>query len=154
MTDHEFELARANLTRFVIGKAHRLARDLGFGYEEREVAPSCFEDIQAAYLLSMRTRAPFPIWNGACDNVIYTNREGNYAFRFWHDITHASLALATTLEDEVSVGEIQTQCVDNYFGQGSNEGKLMWADTVGQSQYCAEHGYFPEDQLKFVRERV
>lgn len=147
-----FEQARANLTSFVIHKALKVQREVGFGYRDDAVAPQTDEELMQAWAQSKRDGTAFPVWSGASDSTIYTNRGGNYAFRFWHDSLHARLGLSTPRADEVKIGEMHVDAVAAEFGEDSLEAILMHWDTVGQSNYCDMYGEFPSDQLMFVRE--
>lgn len=46
--------ASYNLSMFVIRKASRIARDIGFGYVEADDAPNTYEQLQDAYTHSLR----------------------------------------------------------------------------------------------------
>lgn len=152
LNDYILNKSRSNLTRFVIDKAARLSRDLGFSYIETEDAPESFEELQETYKVSAQTLKPLPVFAGGSDSTIYLSKEGNWAFRFWHDITHVSNGLAFTLADEVECSMIQADQVAKYFGTDSAEYKLFLADTVGQSVYAQLHsGQFPNDQLSYVK---
>ena len=151
ISNAQFERARANLTRFVIHKAAKLSRELSFSYEDAEDAPSSDEAVAAAFENSVKTHAAFPVWNGACDRTIYTNREGNLAFRFWHDMLHATQRKCMTLDDEIALGKVHIAAVQAEFGRNSVEAPMIAADTIGQSIYEHERGEFSADQLAFVR---
>lgn len=150
--DYVLNKARVNLSNFVISKAGRLARDLGFSYIETDSAPESFEDLEAAFKHSMQTRAPLPVYMGASEDTIYTSMEANWAFRFWHDVIHASNGYRFTLEDEAKCSLKQAECIANYFGKNSDEYRLFIADTIGQSVYAEIHGgLFPDNQLSYVK---
>lgn len=152
LNDYIMNKARSNLTRFVIDKAARLSRDLGFSYVETEDAPETYEALMDAYQHSLKTHAPMPVFSGSSENTIYTTKEGNWAFRFWHDVTHAHNQLGFTLLDEFKCSSIQAEQVSKYFGTNSLEYRLFIADTIGQSIYSELHsGAFPEDQLSYVK---
>lgn len=155
LNDYVINKARANLEHFVIAKAYRLSKDLGFSYIESETAPNSFEELQEAYRKSVATSCPLPVFAGASENTIYLTKEGNWAFRFWHDVVHASGGFEFTLEDEISCSSVQCEEVSRYFGEHSLESKLFIADTIGQSVYAHLHnGQFPEHQLNFVKSLI
>lgn len=149
-TQHEFDRARANLHHFVLKTARSVARSVGFGYEEVDAAPESLKDIREAFLKARKDRQSFPVFKGASDKTIYLSAEGNWAFRFWHDILHVIHASDTTFEDEVKLGWFHVSAVEKEFGKGSLEARIMGWDTVGQSAYFAMMGNFPEDQRQFV----
>lgn len=152
LNDYIINKTRSNLHRFVIDKAARLSRDLGFSYIECEEAPNSFEELEKAYQHSLKTHEPLPVFSGASDKTIYLNNEGNWAFRFWHDITHVANGFNFTLADEIECSSIQAKQVAQYFGTDSAEYRLFVADTIGQSVYAELHGgAFPDDQLAYVK---
>lgn len=147
--------ARANLSLFVLKRADRISKQVGFGYRDVANAPETYASLMQAWETSKRTRAPFPVWSGGSDKTIYTSIGANYAFRFWHDSLHALLGLDFTLLDEVTIGHMQADAVAKEFGHGSLEHSLMHFDTVGQSLYADRNsGEFPEDQLAFVVSQI
>lgn len=146
-----FEKARHNLTKFVEAKALRFSQRFGLSYEPHPRAPETLLEIQKAYRHSLIHSTPFPIWDGASDNTIYLTPEANYAFRFWHDMLHLALFADTVVVDEIELGHIHVGCVMAEFGMHSLEAALMRADTIEQSKFEAEFGYFPPDQLAFAK---
>lgn len=152
LNDYIMNKSRNNLTRFVLDKANHLTRELGFSYIETEQAPETYENLLEAYQHSIKTHAPLPVFSGASEGTIYTSKEGNWAFRFWHDITHVSNGLGFSLMDEVKCSSIQAEQVAKYFGADTVEYRLFLADTIGQSIYAELHGgLFPSDQLAYVK---
>lgn len=149
-TQFEFDRARTNLHHFVLKTARNVARSVGFGYEEVDNAPETLQSIREAFLKARKDRQAFPVFAGASDKTVYLSAEGNWAFRFWHDILHVIHASDTTFEDEVKLGYLHVQAVEKEFGKGSLEARIMGWDTVGQSAYHAMMGNFPEDQAGFV----
>lgn len=151
---YEIDKAREALTLWTIRKAARVAKDIGFSYEPSEQAPQTFEEVKAEYSKAQRSNGPFRVWNGACENTIYTCAEGNYAFRFVHDLLHAVFGYQFTLEDELKVAQWHQKWVAQEFGADSIEFRLITIDTAGQSLFEAQTGAFPEDQLAFALERL
>lgn len=155
VSDAQMRVASRNLTRFVIGAAARIKSATGIGYEETNDAPSTFDALKAAYAHSKRTLAPLPVWSGGSENTIYASKEGNWAFRFWHDMTHCANGWGFSLSDEVKVAEQQAQAIAHEFGSDSLEYRMFLADTVGQSLYTTMNGgTFPADQWAFVRDML
>lgn len=143
--------ARLALTHYMIREAHEQARHIGFGYIDRDDAPDTFEKLQKAYDHSQRTGLALPVWSGGCENTIYTNREGNLAFRYLHDCTHVQYDLQFTFQSEIEVALLMGLKIKLHFGKDSLEYKLYLADTIGQSIYAETHnGEFPENQMQYV----
>jgi hypothetical protein len=148
-----FEHARRAYTLFAINAAHKLAHEVGFGYEAVAVDPG-FMNVRERYEASMATRKPFAVWAGASDHSVFTLREGNWAFRFWRDVvSHGSHGLGFNLADELKAGMQWVHKVAEHFGSLSVEAMMAYADTCGQSLFAASQvdGQFPEDQVAFVR---
>lgn len=156
ITNAAFDAARAAYTLFTIKAAARLAKEVGFSYEALPHAPGSDmahidRDIQSAYHASMTHHCAFPVWDGACDNTVFTNREGNYAFRFWHDVvSHCSHGLGFDTDSELKAGMQWVERVAGEFGAQSVEAMIAYADTCGQTLFCQQTGEFPADQLAFV----
>lgn len=144
------DYARKTLTDFMIRRAARLAKDIGFSYEPAEIAPDTFELLKAEYRECMLHRRAFRVWSGASDKTIYTSAEGNYAFRFIHDVIHASKNLDFTLAGELATGAYQIKEIIEAFGADSLECQLITLDTKGQIEYFQEHNEFPADQLAWT----
>lgn len=142
--------ARKALTHFVQAKAKRLHSELGFGYVEKANAPADFLELKAAWARSQATREAFPVYMGASDTSIYMTDEANWAFRFWHDVLHIEYNLDFCTSSEITLGGLHVDAVAKQFGPDSTETLLMLADTVGQTQYYARTGTFPENQMEFV----
>jgi hypothetical protein len=148
-----FEQARRAYTLFALDAARHLANEVGFSYDAVGVDPG-FENVRERYIESMQTRKPFAVWSGASDHTVFTMPEGNWAFRFWHDVvSHGAHGLGFTLADEMKAGMQWVHKVAEKFGSLSVEAMMAYADTCGQSLFAASQvdGQFPEDQLAFVR---
>jgi hypothetical protein len=151
MTVENFELARRNLSLYVLQKAEELTRALGIGYIDSSNAPNDYDSLIAKWKECISKGKPMPVWDGASDSTVYTSAGANYAFRFWHDFLHYYKKLDFTTDAEVDIGIMQTKEVQKYFGMDSLEAKIMLADTVGQSLYALENnGEFPDNQISYV----
>lgn len=152
---YTIDKAREALTHYVIRKAAHTACVLGFSYEPADDAPNTFDALQAAFRASQRGAKPLPVWSGACDETIYTNAEGNYAFRFWHDVIHAVFGLDFSHVGETETAAKQLKDVEQHFGWDSIEARLFYWDPIGQIDYAAETGgQFVTDQRAFVVGRI
>lgn len=151
MTDHQFNQARHALTVWMIQKAHRIAKDFEINYEPSENAPNDFEALKLSYRDAKRNRTPLPVWSGASDATIYTSPEGNYAFRFVHDVLHVVFNADFSVQGESVVTVHHAKMAAEYFGADSLEYKMLLADGLGQVFYMAQHGQFPVDQLAYVK---
>lgn len=155
-TINEFTIdkARHALTLYMIHEANKLRKELGFGYVESDNAPEKFNVLKAAFAHSLRTLEALPVYSGGSDHSIYTSKEGNWAFRFCHDVAHVLLNAGFGPADETKVIKYQGDKVAKQFGKGSIEHRLFMADTLGQVAYYAVHQDFPVDQLAFAKAQL
>lgn len=143
-------IARQRLTAFVIEHAEVLRRQLGFGFVETEEAPETYADLLLAWKRSILNREPLPVYSGASEGTIYTSPAGNWAFRFWHDVTHCQLRADFTHAGEVRTAKAQLRVIADRFGADSWEYRLFEGDTIGQVEYYQQTGKFLDVQLPFV----
>lgn len=154
ITPETFAKARANLSMFILKKADQVQRNVGFGYRDVPDAPNNYADLLTAWRKSKQTGLALPVWDGGSDKTVYDNPGVNFAFRFWHDSLHCMHGLTFKTSDEITIGIMQTADVSAYFGADSIESKIMYADTVLQSQYYQRHKEFVNDQYAFVEMHV
>jgi hypothetical protein len=150
MNIHSVELARSNLSKFVIEQANNIKRVLGVNYEEKKDAPSTYEAMCENWRMALLNKMPVYVYSESCENVIYLSKEANWAFRFWHDYIHFRDGFDFSYENELLVGSHQVAMVGARFGVGSLEYLLMQSDTIGQVEYFKQHGAFVENQLQFA----
>ena len=87
-----------------------------------------------------------------CSDSVY-GRTGNLWFRAMHDLGHLTYGHDTTTEDELALAVQLAALIAQHLPpeMHDNCAKVYYADTVGQSLYCEQRGYFPKDQQAFVR---
>lgn len=136
----------------VLQQASITKRRLGFGWKPTHVAPDTLEELRDEYRASSRSkgRRQFRVWSGGSDATVYGSPDANYAFRFWHDITHVESGLGLTFQEELETAQLQ---VNQLAGAGIPAGAvdLFRIDTQGQTHYAdLTGGAFPADQLAFA----
>lgn len=152
---HTLELVRANLSRYWTHAAARLARDVGFSFVAVPDAPSDFAAIKAAARRSLTERKPFPVWDGGCENILFTSATANHAFRFVHDLTHYAKGYEFTPSGEQLTAQTHLDDIARVFGRDSLEWWLTYADTIGQVLHNMQTGGgFVADQLAFDLEFI
>lgn len=155
VTQYAVNRARESLTVWMINKAHKVARQVGFSYAPVDAGhPETFEAVQAEFKACSMNRAAFRVWAGASDRTIYTSPEGNYAFRFVHDVYHAVHNRDFGTAGELVIATRHIAEVKAAFGVISLEAQLMEVDTVGQVEYFAKTGGFVADQLGFAYAQI
>lgn len=109
-------------------------------------APDTLDKLRAAAALG----GPLPVFDGGCDETIYSRPEVNHAFRAWHDSLHLLHGAAFDLEGERALA-LEHDRLAEAAGLGLEDRNALWCDLLGQAVYAANHdGAFPEDQAAFV----
>jgi hypothetical protein len=148
---HTVAAAGRALGSFLIRHSHHIGRVLGFSYEPCEIAPDTLQLVKNEYRECLMQRRAFRVWSGGSDATVYNCPEANYAFRFWHDITHAQNNTAFDCFGEWKTARIQLRAVARAFGADSIESLVFKADTLGQTAYAQlTDGGFVTDQKGFV----
>lgn len=127
-------------------------RRKGYGYDAITDAPTTYEGISRARLWSERTGWPFPVWDGGSDRTVFATPEHNYMFRYLHDHDHACNGYTLSVSHERILGHLWAWKVGMESGD-SDVYRIALLDTVGQTEYYAQHGEFPADQRAFVKDR-
>jgi hypothetical protein len=99
------------------------------------------------------TGAPTRVWDGASEGTIYNDPRVNHAFRAWHDHCHVLGRFPFTLAGETATCELQiAQARDAWPNMPEVIARAIRCEVIGQADYFAAHGYFPEDQAAFFRD--
>jgi hypothetical protein len=147
--------ASNNLSRFVMSQAKAFEVLLGFAWKPEKDAPSKFSTLKAAYLSSLITGNPLPVSDEHSAMTIYDSPTTNYAFRFWHDVTHIRLDQGFDLDGEMTVARSHLAVLTAAgWGEGTLEYELLRADTLGQTLCNETTGGFPLDQPCFARRAI
>lgn len=88
------------------------------------------------------------------DQTIYGDPEINYAARAWHDACHILANAGFDDAGERKVCALQQAQLAQVYGGASSLlfRRIIEAEVVGQLEYKAEHGAFPDDQRSFTLE--
>lgn len=111
----------------------------------RDDAPASLA--QVAQALSETGR--LVVWGGGSDKTIYGARELNWRFRAWHDATHLAVGGEFTPEGELATCLAQQDTARRLLREAGRAEEQLWAEVMGQLEYQAVHGIFPEDQVTF-----
>jgi hypothetical protein len=153
MNTFKINTARENLTRFIllnIAKEIQNASGVGYAALPEIYCPTDGDAIADQWGVCLLTGKPYPVSSDNSEDTIYTVKEGNYIFRFWHDWLHFRYEKHTSFQDEIELGKLHIQRIASRFGADSTECKLIAIDTIGQSAYCYKTGVFPAYQLGFA----
>lgn len=147
----ELAEARQRLSAFINQQAGELAGRLGFGWRPVVNAPSTYQQLRGALDHSLNTLEPLPVSSENSASVIYDSPEVNFAFRFWHDVSHVQHGLSFALEDELELALWHLDVLERAgVAHESIAYRLLQADLLGQLLLMGLAGRFPFDQEEFV----
>ena len=147
-----FERARARYSLLVAKWYAEETARRGYGYGLVDIAPSTLHALEQAVVRSQLTHKPFPVWKGGSTDTVFPDAHHNYMFRYLHDHEHVQLHMTLSVEDERLLG---MRWAWRVLGATGDEDTALVAqlDTLGQTNYYAEHGRFPAPQIDWVREQ-
>lgn len=147
----ELAEARRQLSAFINEQADELAGRLGFGWRPVVDAPSTYQQLRGALDHSLNILEPLPVSSENSASVIYDDPEVNFAFRFWHDVSHVQHGLSFALEDELELALWHLKVLEQSgTARESIAYRLLEADLLGQLLLLGLVGRFPFDQEQFV----
>ena len=150
-TDDELTTAREQLTGFVTRMAAETAHRLGFGWIATLDAPNNWKALKAAWQHSLRTKEPLPVFSGGSESVIFTSPQANWAYRFWHDVTHLERERNFTSPHELDMAAFHLWEAERVgLERGSLSWRLLHADAVGNVLHWAVLREFAIDQRTFI----
>lgn len=94
-------------------------------------------------------RGIMTVWDGASDRTIWRDARVNHAFRAWHDDCHIRAGVGFTLVGERAACELQIRELMAAHPQAHAMAAIIRAEVIGQAEYFAATGSFPEDQIAF-----
>lgn len=140
------------LSGFALRRAEAIQNEVGFGFRSSPTAPATFADLRRERRACQCSGLPLRVSNRHNDSAILAP-EINVAYRFWHDCTHIRLNENFTRMGEVLVGQEQLRQLEaDGHVAGSLPWRLLFAETVGQTECVHRIGRFPIDQRRFTIE--
>lgn len=144
----EFQAARRAFSGKVESIALRALSKHGYyGINPLAVGPNSLDELKAATSQGSRL---FPVYAGHSDRTIYNSPRINLLMRAWHDLVHLELDAPFTYEGELAVGRAQLQ----HPSIDGADSILLHADIIGQIEFYAAIGTFPDDQRGFVLDYI
>lgn len=117
------------------------------------VAPNTFGALQTAYARD----GYLTVYDGGCDNTIFSSPEVNHLFRVWHDSVHILLCANFSVTGETDVYDWQVhEMVAALRAFNYSETvighviSIMTQDIMGQVLYYNEHKQYVENQREFM----
>jgi hypothetical protein len=120
------------------------------GFDVSDKAPDSYEALVACFESGGR----YVVFSDGSENTIYGDPEVNHHFRAWHDWCHWQGKYDFSLEGELGAYRMQCSHLEALYGDTKITAKwrrILYAEVVGQKLYCRKHGYFPDDQLAFIK---
>lgn len=108
-------------------------------------APNTWKDLRAWWEAKGRHGESMPVFDGGCDQTIYSQPYINHAFRAWHDKIHLENNLNFSQTGEAQTAFIHMAACDN-----ETDALTIFADVYGQVLYYQKTGQFVENQAEFV----
>lgn len=152
MDKRTFNYLCGEYDKMVRSIALKALQDYGYrGVDPRPDAPSTYEQLVDTITRfdTIDSGKFFPVFDGGCENTVFTDATGNYLFRAWHDLCRYELKQDFSYADEHVVALHQA----DYFGKcEENEyRRICLADTIGQLNFFEyTKGGFVENQREFV----
>ena len=115
-------------------------------------APDSFTELKG-WASASRPGDSMPVYNGGCDNTIYSHPRYNYAFRAWHDQIHLDLDLGFGKLAEIKVCNEhvrQARARSVMVGLNDEDIRAIYCDVAGQVLYYYKYKEFINDQALFV----
>jgi len=143
--------ARAELTEFVQLMADQTRRRTGIDWYPTPDAPNTWKALQATWTNSQVHGVPLPIFDGACQDVIFLRPEDNIAYRYWHDVTHLERDRSFQNPDELDMANFHLWEAERHgLERGSLPWRLLQADAVGNVVHWAVLRRYVTNQQVFI----
>lgn len=154
-TESELQAARETLTAFVWERADGTRARTGVDWVFTRDAPDTYKELRQAWEVSLSTGAPLPISNAASESVIFTEPEGNFVYRYWHDVTHLERERNFSNPHELDMAVFHLWDAEQHgLTRGSLPWRLLHADAIGNVLHWAVFREFVLDQRVFVENVV
>jgi len=125
----------------------------GFTIETSKDAPSTYQELRA---LREFSPAKIIVYNGGCDNTIFSQSVYNHLFRAFHDFGHLSHGLDFQFKNEITLGERQANEVYDAvlptigLERANVVRQIIRAEIIGQIEYYQIHRRYIDDQKTYV----
>ena len=138
-------MASAQLESFILNQAPP--------HHPTSNAPSSYEELRAWHDRTHGVQS-MPVFDGGCDNTIYSHARYNYAFRAWHDQIHIDLGLTFSKLDEIRTCNEHIRQMTAHramFNLTTEDVRAIRYDVAGQIMYYYTHKKYVKDQARFVQ---
>lgn len=150
-TESELQAARETLTAFVWERAEATRARTGVDWVFTPDAPDTYTELRQAWDVSLSTGGPLPISNTDSESVIFTEPEGNFVYRYWHDVTHLERERNFSNPHELDMAVFHLWDAEQHgLTRGSLPWRLLHADAIGNVLHWSVFREFVLDQRLFV----
>lgn len=154
-TESELQAAREMLTAFVWERAEATRARTGVDWVFTPDAPDTYKELRQAWDVSRATGLPLPISSAASESVIFTEPEGNFVYRYWHDVTHLERERNFSNPHELDMAVFHLWDAEQHgLTRGSLPWRLLHADAIGNVLHWSVFREFVLDQRVFVENVV
>lgn len=154
-TEAQLQAACETLTTFVWERALATRARTGVDWAFAPDAPNTYKELRQAWQHSLSTGAPLPVLNDHSESVIFTEPEGNYVYRYWHDVTHLERERNFSNPHELDMASFHLWDAEQHgLTRGSLPWRLLHADAVGNVLHWAVYREYVRDQKVFILNAV
>ncbi|SIS17840.1 hypothetical protein [Microbacterium sp. RURRCA19A] len=154
-TESELQAARETLTAFVWERAEVTRARAGVDWVFTPDAPNTYTELRQAWEVSLSTGAPLPVLNDHSESVIFTEPEGNFVYRYWHDVTHLERERNFSNPHELDMAMFHLWDAEQHgLSRGSLPWRLLHADAIGNVLHWSVYRDYVPDQRVFVENVV
>lgn len=154
-TEVQLVAACETLTEFVWERADATRARTGVDWAFTPDAPNTYKALRQAWETSLSTGAALPVLNDHSESVIFTEPEGNLAYRYWHDVTHLERERNFTNPHELDMATFHLWDAERHgLTRGSLPWRLLHADAVGNVLHWSVYREYVRDQRVFVLNAV
>lgn len=154
-TETELQAARETLTAFVWDRARATRTRTGVDWVFTPDAPNTYEELRRVWERSVGTGEPLPVLNDHSESVIFTAPEGNFMYRYWHDVTHLERERNFTNPHELDMAQFHLWDAEQHgLARGSLPWRLLHADAIGNVLHWSIYHEYVRDQKVFILNAV
>lgn len=154
-TESELQGARETLTTFVWERAEATRARTSVEWVFTPDAPDTDKELRRAWDVSRATGVPLPISSAASESVVFTEPEGNFVYRYWHDVTHLERERNFSHPHELDMAVFHLWDAGQHgLTLGSLPWRLLHADAIGNVLHWSVFREFVLDQRVFVENVV
>lgn len=127
---------------------HMLRKHNLVGIEETREALAHYTALLNMYRQARNNGTPFLVYSENAQSG-YDSVHHGWCFRAVHDLLHIELQRNFSAEHEMQVAMHHLRLAWQEFGAGSQEGRILAGETIGQTLYYMLYGNYVDEQRRF-----